>query len=152
APRVPVGSITRMAMPALVLLPGLDGTGDFFEPLLSALGESVRTRLVRYPVGSCHTYDSCRELVRAELPSDGPYVLLGESFSGPVAIALAAQAPRGLAGVILSSSFAKNPRPLLSLIIRPLLSYLPFHGSGSSVRLSRFLVLGRWITPALREL
>jgi pimeloyl-ACP methyl ester carboxylesterase len=141
-----------MAAPTLILLPGLDGTGDFFEPLLGELGDIVRTRVIRYPVHGCYDYDSCRELVRAELPTDGPYVLLGESFSGPIAIGLAAEAPRGLAGVILSSSFAGNPRPWVSLIIRPILPYLPFHGSGTSLRLSRFLVLGRWITPALREL
>jgi pimeloyl-ACP methyl ester carboxylesterase len=51
----------------------------------------------------------------------------------------------------LCSSFAGNPRPRLRFI-RPLLPFLPFHGSGASLRLSRFLVLGRWITPAIREL
>jgi pimeloyl-ACP methyl ester carboxylesterase len=118
---------------------------------VEVLGNRIRTRVVRYPVDGCHDYDTCRALVRRELPTNEPYVLLGESFSGPVAITLAAESPPGLAGVILSSSFVQNPRPRLS-IIRPLLPYLPFHGSGASVRLSRFLVLGRWITPALREL
>jgi len=36
-------------MPTLVLLPGLDGTGDFFQPLLEALGsmpaKTIRSRL-----------------------------------------------------------------------------------------------------------
>jgi pimeloyl-ACP methyl ester carboxylesterase len=76
---------------------------------------------------------------------------LGESFSGPVAISLAAQAPQALAGIILCCTFAGNPRPRLAFI-RPLLPFLPFHGTGSSLRLSRFLVLGRWITPAIRDL
>jgi pimeloyl-ACP methyl ester carboxylesterase len=138
-------------MPTLVLLPGLDGTGDFFQPLLEALGEGVRTHVVRYPVAGAYDYATCQQLVRAELPTDGPYVLLGESFSGPVAISLAAQAPPGLAGVILCCTFAGNPRPRLAFI-RPLLPFLPFHGTGSSLRLSRFLVLGRWITPSIREL
>ena len=138
-------------MPTLVLLPGLDGTGDFFQPLLEALGEGVRTHVVRYPVAGAYDYATCQQLVRAELPTDGPYVLLGESFSGPVAISLAAQAPPGLAGVILCCTFAGNPRPRLAFI-RPLLPFLPFHGTGSSLRLSRFLVLGRWITPPIREL
>jgi pimeloyl-ACP methyl ester carboxylesterase len=140
-----------LAMPTLVLLPGLDGTGDFFQPLLEALGEGVRTHVVRYPVAGAYDYATCQQLVRAELPTDGPYVLLGESFSGPVAISLAARAPQGLAGIILCCSFAGNPRPRLAFI-RPLLPFLPFHGTGSSLRLSRFLVLGRWITPPIREL
>src|ERR1700738_3338224 len=133
------------------MLPGLDGPGDFFAPLLEALGQGVRTHVVRYPVAGAYDYATCQQLVRAALPTDGPYVLLGESFSGPVAISLAAQAPQGLAGVILCCTFANNPRPRLALI-RPLLPFLPFHGTGSSLRLSRFLVLGRWITPAIREL
>jgi pimeloyl-ACP methyl ester carboxylesterase len=140
-----------VGMPTLVLLPGLDGTGDFFQPLLEALGGGVRTQVVRYPVAGGYDYATCQQIVRAQLPTDGPYVLLGESFSGPVAISLAAQAPQGLAGIILCCTFAGNPRPRLAFI-RPLLPFLPFHGTGASLRLSRFLVLGRWITPAIREL
>jgi len=137
--------------PSLILLPGLDGTGDFFQPLLEAIGDSIPTRVVRYPVTGAYDYDTCLKLAHAELPADGSYVVLGESFSGPIAIALAAQAPRGLAGLILSSTFASNPRPRLA-VIRPLLPYLPFHGSGTSLRLSQLMVLGRWITPQIREL
>lgn len=135
----------------LILLPGLDGTGDFFQPLLEALGDRVRTRVVRYPLDGAYDYPTCRELVRAALPADAPYVLLGESFSGPIAISLAAEAPKGLAGIILCATFATNPRPRLAFI-RHLLPLIPFHGTGAGVRLSRFLVLGRWITPAIREL
>ena len=36
-------------MTALVLLPGMDGTGDLFAPLLSALSPALRTIVVRYP-------------------------------------------------------------------------------------------------------
>ena len=142
-----------MNLPVVVLLPGLDGTGDFFQPLLEALGTAVRTQVVRYPVDGAYDYATCEAIVRAALPRDVPYVLLGESFSGPIAIALAASdpAPEGLVGIILCATFAVNPRPRLS-VIRPLLPFLPFHGTGSSLRLSRFLVLGRWITPAIREL
>ncbi len=42
-----------------------------------------------------------------------PYFLLGESFSGPLAIRIAANPPDGLAGVILCGTFAKNPLPWL---------------------------------------
>jgi len=139
------------AAPTLVLLPGLDGTGDFFQPLLETLGETVRSRVVRYPVDGGYDYATCRELVRAQLPTDGPYVLLGESFSGPIAISLAAEAPKGLVGIVLCVTFASNPRPRLAFI-RPFLPYIPYHGTKSSVPLSRFLVMGKWITPSVREL
>jgi pimeloyl-[acyl-carrier protein] methyl ester esterase len=139
------------AIPTLVLLPGLDGTGDFFQPLLESLGDRVRCRVVRYPVDGGFDYATCEAIARAALPTDGPYVLLGESFSGPIAIALAAEAPKALVGIILCVTFAINPRPRLSFI-RPLLPYIPYHGNKSSLGLSRFLVLGRWITPAIRQL
>jgi pimeloyl-[acyl-carrier protein] methyl ester esterase len=139
------------AVPTLVLLPGLDGTGDFFQPLLESLGDRVRCRVVRYPVDGGFDYATCTAIARAALPTEGPYVLLGESFSGPIAIALAAEAPKGLVGIILCVTFAINPRPRLSFI-RPLLPYIPYHGNKSSLGLSRFLVLGRWITPAIRQL
>jgi len=138
-------------MTILVLLPGLDGSGDFFQPLLESLGAGVRTQVVRYPVDGGLDYTTCKALARAALPADGPFVLLGESFSGPIAIELAAEEPQGLVGIILCVTFASNPRPRLS-IIRPLLPYMPFHGSKSAVALSRFLVLGRWITPNIRKL
>jgi len=137
--------------PLLILLPGLDGTGEFFKPLLESLGDALPVRVVRYPVDGGLDYRTCREIARAALPTDAPFVLLGESFSGPIAIELAAEAPPGLTGLILCVTFARNPRPRLS-IIRPLLPYLSFHGSKTSVSLSRWLVLGRWITPRVREL
>ncbi len=139
------------SIPTLVLLPGLDGTGDFFQPLLESLGDRVRCRVVRYPADGGFDYPACKALARAALPAEGPYVLLGESFSGPSAIALAAEAPKGLAGIILCVTFAVNPRPRLSFI-RPLLPYIPYHGNKSSLGLSRLLVLGRWITPAVKQL
>src|SRR3984893_19258548 len=80
-----------------------------------------------------------------------PFARLGDPVAGPGPFSRAAQAPPGLAGIILCCTFAGNPRPRLAFI-RPLLPFLPFHATGYSLRLSRFLVLGRWITPPIREL
>jgi hypothetical protein len=60
------------AVPTLVLLPGLDGTGDFFQPLLESFGERVRCRVVRYPVDGGFDYATCEAIARAALPTDGP--------------------------------------------------------------------------------
>jgi pimeloyl-ACP methyl ester carboxylesterase len=54
----------------------------------------------------------------------GRYVILGESFSGPIAIRIAADPPAGLAGVILCVTFASNPYPLLAWA-RALVDFLP---------------------------
>ena len=58
------------------------------------------------------------------LPVDQPYLLLGESFSGPVAMALAARRLQGLIGVALCASFVRNPCPAFSPL-RCLLGCLP---------------------------
>lgn len=99
--------------PALVLLPGMDGTGTLFAPLLKALGDEIRIIRVSYPRDRALGYDELTQLVRDALPDDEPFVLLGESFSGPIAITIAAQRPPGLVGLVLCCTFASNPHPTL---------------------------------------
>jgi len=111
----------------LVLLPGLDGTGLLFRPFLEALGGRVGTQVVAYPVDQPLGYAELEVLVRAALPKKGPYVVLGESFSGPIAIRIAADPPTGMVGVILCVTFAKNPHPLLAWL-RPWATELPVKG------------------------
>jgi pimeloyl-ACP methyl ester carboxylesterase len=98
----------------LVLLPGMDGTGKLFENLLIELPSEIKTIVVRYPTASILNYTELTALADLQIPKNIPYVLLGESFSGPIAIALAASANEQLKGVILCCTFAINPRPLLS--------------------------------------
>ena len=106
----------------LVLLPGMDGTGLMFEPFVKA-AEGFESRVVRYPT-ALTSYPDCIAFARAALPTDRPFLLLGESFSGPVAIALAAERPAGLVGLVLCVTFARNPRPGLAWL-RPLFQALP---------------------------
>ena len=99
--------------PTLVLLPGLDGTGILFRRFIEAIGASVDTQIVAYPADQPMNYGELETRVREALPKDRPYVVLGESFSGPIAIRLGANPPAGLMGLILCVTFAKNPYPLL---------------------------------------
>jgi hypothetical protein len=93
----------------LVLLPGMDGTGRLFSPFLSQLPQGVRVRVVRYP-GDIHlNYWQLAGLVRQELPIGEPYVIVAESYSGPVAITVAEQPVGDLRGVVLVSSFISQP-------------------------------------------
>ncbi len=96
----------------LVLLPGMDGTGILFEPLLEALPPGVAARVVAFPSSEPQTYLELLPSVLASLEGDGASVLLGESFSGPLALMAAAEAPPGLRGVILGASFVRNPTRL----------------------------------------
>ena len=110
--------------PTLVLLPGLDGTGKLFADFLKALDLGVRTRVVPYPPDVPLGYDELEPLVRAALPAQGAFVLLGESFSGPLAIRIAARPPPGLTGLILCVTFASNPYPRLAWA-RRLAAFIP---------------------------
>jgi hypothetical protein len=77
-------------MVTLVLLPGMDGTGTLFEPFVAALGHEFAVKVVDYPRAEPLGYEQLELFATAALPSEGPLILLGESFSGPIAVALAA--------------------------------------------------------------
>jgi pimeloyl-ACP methyl ester carboxylesterase len=95
----------------LVLLPGLDGTGDLFTPFIQAL-EGIDCEVIRYPPDRAMSYADHEAYAHERLPRGQPFVLLGESFSGPVAISVAAGRPADLRGMILCCSFVCNPLPL----------------------------------------
>jgi pimeloyl-[acyl-carrier protein] methyl ester esterase len=93
----------------LVLLPGLDGTGQLFSRFAGALPPEIEPRVVSYPEEQALGYDELLPRVRDLLPVGRPFALLGESFSGPLALQLAAAHPDGLAAVILAASFHRHP-------------------------------------------
>jgi pimeloyl-ACP methyl ester carboxylesterase len=111
-------------MPNLVILPGLDGTGARFADFIREIAPAVDARIIRFPTDEPLGYAELETLVRQALPTDRRFVLLAESFSGPLAIRIGADPPRGLAGVILCGTFAKNPYPWLRRM-RPLAVRLP---------------------------
>ncbi len=147
---MPTVSCHEMTLPSLVLLPGLDGTGHLFGPLLAALPPEVSTVIVSYPSDSPLGYSALLPLVLGALPADRPFVLLGESFSGPLAIMAAAAHPYGLVGVVLCASFIRNPHPyvpslLASAVRSPVLGLFPRFAQIKAL-------LGRYSSPALRAL
>ena len=111
--------------PALVLLPGMDGTGDLLAPFVAALPRGRASIVARYPPDRRLGYDELLPRVRALLPSRGPFAIVAESFSGPLAIRLAAEAPPGLCALVLVATFASDPLPpalrWLSTAARPVL-------------------------------
>lgn len=98
----------------LVLLPGMDGTATLFAPFVQALDNRFKIISVRYPTDEALGYDDLTALAHAQLPTSEPFVVLGESFSGPIAVALAAAGHPKLLGLILCCTFVRNPRPALS--------------------------------------
>ena len=132
----------------LVLLPGLDGTGDMFADFIRAL-DGLEAQTIPYPSHREMSYADHERHARNLLPHDEPFALLGESFSGPVALSIAAAAPANLRGLILCCSFAVNPirtlGPLSRLVARFPAVKIPPGLFGP-------LLYGGYGTPALRKL
>jgi len=138
--------VTAAHVNTLVLLPGMDGTGELFARFVRALGPGIDARVLRYPVDRPWGYAELLAFVREALPVARPYVLLAESFSGPIGIQIAAQAPPQLKGLALCCTFCSNPRPAM----RPfggLLPVLPL-AAMPVAPLGRVL-MGRDFEPAL---
>jgi pimeloyl-ACP methyl ester carboxylesterase len=93
----------------LVLLPGLDGTGNLFANFVSALTPSLDTRIVRYPTDRLLSYADLFSFVVDAIPQTQPFVLLAESFSTPLAVRLAATNPASLKGLVICAGFIRNP-------------------------------------------
>lgn len=137
-------------MTALVVLPGLDGTATLHAEFVASVRPAFESVIViPYPPDRALGYVALEALVRAKLPPAAPFVLLGESFSGPIALSIAADAPPNLVGLILSTTFAKAPIPLLSPLAA-LTRIAPVHTLPSSVL--SWLLLGHWATPQLEAL
>src|SRR6516225_8307668 len=98
----------------LLLLPGMDGTGRLFEPLLPFLPPSLVAVVLAYPPDRPLDYAELLPYVEAAIPDGQEFLVLGESFSGPLALLLAARQPPGLRGIILCASFARSPLPFIT--------------------------------------
>jgi pimeloyl-ACP methyl ester carboxylesterase len=110
----------------LVLLPGLDGTGVLFRPLLTELPKDIDTIVVSYPTQETLSYDQLLPLAISSLPISEPYLLLGESFGGPLSLRIAATRPTGLKGLILCGSFVTKPLSYIPKWFASLVRPLPF--------------------------
>jgi pimeloyl-ACP methyl ester carboxylesterase len=89
-----------------MLLPGLDGTGRLFDRFMRGAPAHASVTRVAFPTDRVLSYDELVDFVSDSIPPP-PLVLLGESFSGPVALRLAARAQP--AAVILCASFIRAP-------------------------------------------
>jgi pimeloyl-ACP methyl ester carboxylesterase len=90
------------------------------------------------PTQGSQDYHSLSEALYPQLGGT-PFVLLGESFSGPLAYQLALRQPTGLRGVIFAASFLTRPNTAL-----PLLRHLPMpQALATQPKLLRALCLGK---------
>ena len=135
----------------LVLLPGLDGTGRLFAPLLKVLPANLEVTVAEYPPEQPLNNLQLAEHIRASLPRDRPVVLCAESFSGPIAVELACAGTLDIRGIMFCATFTHSPRPLLlslsGLLPLSILFRIPIPNA-----VLRFLLLGRKAEDSLIRL
>ena len=127
----------------VLLLPGLDGTGEMLIRLNELLSTARPSSIVRYPDDRPLSYDGLTEFALSHAPAE-PFVVLGESFSGPVAVEIAAREKR-VAGLILASSFVRSPVPRM---LAPLLRV--FNPKQIPAKIIHALMIGPDGSPALK--
>ena len=109
----------------LVLLPGLDGTGKLFTPLLKELDSDIDVQIVSYSSSKKQTYEELVEYVINTLPKED-FILLAESFSGFIAYQIGLKKFKNLKHIIVVATFLKTPRAmLLKFFPSTLISLLP---------------------------
>jgi len=94
-------------------MPGLDGTGTLLEEFARTAPASMIPAIATYPPDEPLSYEQLAPIAAAMLPGEGTCVIVAESFSGPLALRLAADAPPGLVGVVLCNTFIRPPRSSL---------------------------------------
>jgi hypothetical protein len=143
----------------ILLLPGMDGTGILFRSFRVALPPEVAAVCEDL---SLETSQDHRELAAVVHPPDVPYAVLGESFSGPLALLLADRDPNARA-VVLAASFSRCPSRALSwlwpLARGPLLGLQPpdalvrhflLGEDAGPLDLAPFRLANRFLDPSVR--
>lgn len=135
----------------LVLLPGMDGTGELLSEFAAALAGEFEVATERYPTERSLSYSELESFVRAVCPTSGPFVLLAESYSTPLAIKCAASKPENLEGLVLCAGFATSPmrgwRRFFGWLLAPLMFRIPLPNLAAKLWL-----VGPDAPPSLLEL
>nr|MCP4990468.1 alpha/beta hydrolase [Colwellia sp.] len=123
----------------LVLLPGMDGTGELFEAFLSFYdGEPL---VISLPQQGPQDHSYLAKALKKQLPKED-YILLAESFSGGIVPELLKQKTTNMKGVIFVASFLSSPNKYLL----PIAKILPIKALASaplSQIAHKFLLLGK---------
>ncbi len=120
----------------LVLLPGLHGSVRLFESLVRRLRGSFPGGVflpLPLPSEGAQDYPALLAHFVGRLEKQGPLILLGESFSAPLAIMLAASPRLRIERLILAAGFAGPPRAL-GFSVLPLRSLLELRPPKPAIR------------------
>jgi pimeloyl-ACP methyl ester carboxylesterase len=116
----------------LVLLPGMDGTGELFSYILEYLKE-FDTQVISLPQTGSQDYPTIINYIKSKLPNQ-EFTLIAESFSGALAAELAKEHLPNLKKIAFVATFLSPPNaallsiaaklPLKSLSKVPLAKYI----------------------------
>jgi pimeloyl-[acyl-carrier protein] methyl ester esterase len=116
-------------LPTLVLLPGMDGTGELFADFINTLPATFHTEVVRYPRDRFLSSTQLADTVGSAMPSDTPFILVAESFSTPLATRLAANNPPNLVALVICAGFITSPirgwKRWIFTLVAPIVFRLP---------------------------
>lgn len=139
------------ALKKLVLLPGMDGSGELFRGLEGVLPEELEIERLWYPADRYLNYRELAGTLRGAIRVDEPFVLVAESYGAPLAILIASMDPPNLRGIVLSAGFATSPlrgwRRTLCWDLVPLLAQVPLPSL-----VARYLLVGQEAPRGLVEL
>lgn len=127
----------------ILILPGLDGTGKLLSEVVKMLASEHEVTAAQYAPDMI-SYQDLKTKVEEVLPASD-YIIVAESFSGPLAVMIASQKPIGLRGVVFVATFAKTP-----IKVPKFLTYLIDIAPVKSrllMRLAQPFLMGRWATP-----
>ena len=131
----------KMPLRKLVLLPGVDGSGELFREFLAVLPKDLLTEVLWYPPDRRTDYEELAGALRGAICVTEPFVLVAESYGAALAISIAAMEPPNLKGMVLCAGFATSPvrgwKKELAWRLSPLLSRVAV-----PVRLVQYLMVG----------
>jgi pimeloyl-ACP methyl ester carboxylesterase len=94
--------------PAIVLVPGMDGTGELFYRQVPLLEKSytVATYALRDDASNMDVLaDDLRRVIEQVAPQEKRAIVMGESFGGTVALSTALRHPQHVSGLVILNSF-----------------------------------------------
>ena len=118
-----------MPVERMIILPGMDGSGELLLEFMQALPGPLRKAISTYVPDVVLSYEQLTTMVRSLCEDSPPFALMAESFSTPLAIRIAAERPANLRGLILCAGFASSPaqgiKRRLASALAPLLMRVP---------------------------
>lgn len=132
----------------LVLLPGLDGTGELFHDLITELNDNLNIVTVSY--SQEETIEDYLSSINEKIGHNEQVILLAESFSGPIALHFITNHPEKIKCCIFSASFSKTP----FLSVCKTAAFLPnwfFKNTSFQKFAIKHYCYGKYFTPSLGE-